>query len=82
MLPAVRGVGAVVTVSPRDFPVMWTPRQWFEAHRGDPRPFHVCRVCRLAIDPRNSMRHQKACLRRKRDAPELWAEWHADMHAS
>jgi len=63
--------------TPAEFSIMFTPRQWLKAKRG--KPFHVCGTCRLAVDPRNSQRHQKACARRKRDAPEMWREWRDDM---
>lgn len=68
--------------TPRDFPVLSTPRRWMEIHRGTwpPRSAGVCQVCGLAMDPRLVQRHAKACARRKRLAPELWREWHADMH--
>lgn len=69
--------------TPRDFPQLSTVRRWHEIYRGTwpPRTPGVCPVCRLAMDPRLVQRHAKACQRRKRLAPELWREWHADMHA-
>lgn len=61
----------------RDFPILWTMRA---ARKHFPRRVWVtCSVCHLAIDPRNRQRHVKACMRRKRLAPELWAEWVTDM---
>lgn len=63
--------------SPRDFPLMRTAAA---ARKAFPRrTWQVCSVCHLAVDPRNRKRHIKACARRKRLAPELWAEWREDM---
>jgi hypothetical protein len=59
------------------FPVLSTPREWSRGKRG--RPYHVCGTCRLAVDPRNSQRHQKACAARKRANPERWRQWRDDM---
>lgn len=64
---------------PKDFPRMFTLREARRIFRSGRRQFTACPVCRLAIDPRNRERHRKACARRKRLAPDLWAEWHADM---
>lgn len=63
--------------TPRDFPVLWTPKRWRKFHRG--RPYAVCSCCHLAVDPRNRARHVRACNNRKRLAPQMWAEWRADM---
>lgn len=63
--------------SPGDFPVMRTPAH---ARRSFPgRTWATCSVCNLAIDPRNRARHVKACAKRRRLAPEMWAEWKKDM---
>jgi len=62
---------------PSDFPVLLTPKV---AIRTRKQGFHVCRVCGLAVEPRNSRRHHAACQRRKREAPALWWEWFYDMH--
>jgi hypothetical protein len=63
--------------SPRDFPILFPLRVWRRIH--PTRPCRACPVCHLVTDPRNAERHRKACAKRKRDAPELWAEWRADM---
>lgn len=59
---------------------MFTMAQVRKLFRQNPRRLFVpCPVCGLAVDPRNRNRHAKACRRRKRLAPELWAEWREDM---
>lgn len=73
-----RAAGAGRT-TPSDFPVMRTVREWNAIYRGR-RGYHVCPVCRLAVEPRNSRAHAKACARRKREAPALWREWRDDMY--
>lgn len=62
--------------TPRDFPIMWTVRQSRGTYRSS---WPVCSCCHFKVDPRNRKRHIKACMRRKRLAPELWAEWKRDM---
>lgn len=66
-----------MTLSPSDFPIMRTPAY----RRGyTRRGFHVCPVCHLAVEPRNSRAHAKACARRKRQDPALWLLWKLDMN--
>lgn len=49
---------------------------------GGPRVnYQNCRVCGLYVDARNRKRHTKACARRKREQPERWRQWVADMKA-
>lgn len=69
----------------RDFPLMRTMAEAREISRlasraGHTQVYQPCSVCRLAISPRNRARHAKACARRKRLAPGLWAEWCDDMN--
>lgn len=68
-------------VSPRDFPVLMTVQQWNRTYGGR-RGCVACSVCRLALDPRLANRHAKACMRRKRQDPAMWAEWVTDMRRS
>lgn len=70
---------------PRSFPPMFTMAQAREVARlsrraGYTRIYQQCRCCGLAVDPRNRARHLKACIRRKRETPQLWQEWWCDMH--
>lgn len=66
--------------TPRDFPIMFTMAVARKLFRHSPnRQFVTCSCCHLAVDPRNRQRHVKACMRRKRLAPELWREWQTDM---
>lgn len=66
--------------SPADFPVLRTQRE-----RHTPgltrRPYHVCRVCGLTVEPRNSRRHAAKCARLKREDPALWTLWCCEMHS-
>lgn len=76
---------SVTKPTPRDFPVMHTVKEWNRYRRdrnGNVIPFSVCGVCHLAVSARNRAPHQKACARRKRQDPEMWAEWRADMRES
>lgn len=65
--------------TPRDFPVLFARRQVQRDSRR--RSWPACRCCGLLVEPRNRDRHFKACQRRKRLAPDLWAEWRKDMNA-
>lgn len=60
----------------RDFPVLFTRRE----ATGRRRAWPTCRTCGLVVAPRNRNRHERACLRRKRQAPDLWLEWKCDMY--
>lgn len=78
-----RAGGVVTERKPtrRDFPVMFTMAEARRLYPSSPRVFVACSCCHLAIDPRAGQRHVKACMRRKRLAPELWAAWRKDMVA-
>jgi hypothetical protein len=67
-----------MTLGPKSFPSL-VPPSFYRRHR-TARPFHVCRVCGLCVEPRNSRRHASACSRRKRQDPALWAFWRMEMH--
>ncbi len=62
---------------PRDFPILFSRAQARKVGRAH---WPGCRVCRLSVEPRNRRRHEKACARRKRLAPRMWAEWKYDMN--
>ena len=64
--------------SPRDFPTLRTTRE----RRSTSRPYHVCNVCQLTVEPRNSRRHAAKCARLKREDPALWQLWRLDMHGA
>ena len=67
--------------TPADFPILMSASAWQRVHGRSwpPRSAGICPVCRLAMDPRLVTRHAKACNRRKRLDPRMWAEWRYDM---
>ena len=70
--------------TPRDFPVLFPMRVIRDIYRRNPQKlasYRACRTCGLAITHRNARRHEAACRRRKRLAPELWREWQKDMRS-
>lgn len=62
--------------APSDFPVLRTVR----SRRGSSRGYHVCGVCGLTVEPRNSRAHHAKCLRLKRADYALWLLWKLDMN--
>lgn len=59
----------------KSFPSMLTVKQ----ARRSRSVVQQCRVCSLAVSPRNRMRHEKSCAARKRNWPATWLEWKLDM---
>jgi hypothetical protein len=57
---------------------MHTTKSLHELRRIRPEKYasyQRCSVCNLWIAARNRDRHRKACAKRKREQPEVWAEW-------
>lgn len=68
-----------MTLGPKSFPSLLSQKQRMK-HGYTRRPYHICAVCRLTVEPRNSQRHYRACAKRKSQDPALWNLWRMDMH--
>lgn len=63
--------------TPRDFPSLMSVQQRRSIRNG--RPYHVCSVCGLTVEPRNGRAHARKCARLKRQDPALHLLWRLEM---